>query len=315
MSSNIPKLSIIVPAYDEPFLQKTLSGLLRNGSDIEIIVMLDGYEPNPPIRANSRVRVIHKPKREGLRRAINEAAALARGKYLMKIDAHTTLSENYDEIFLREFDDNWVMVPARRALNVESWGPMGQTINYEHYMYPFNYPRARIGLYTLPWNKRMADRQEYRLDEDMTHLGSCWLVTKEHFDKRIGGLKEEGYGRFLGEHLELSLKTQLGPWRGKLMRNKDVLHCHLTKTGAYQKYYHATTTERVIGNHYIYNYWWNDRWEDASMKFEELVDRFWPIPEWPEDWRKMQGVVVDDYGPDWDYQQQKDKRTDIYKEG
>lgn len=305
----MPKLSVIVPSFDEPFLQKTVSGLLENGSDIELICVLDGWDPDPPLKENSRVRVIRKANREGLRRAINDAAAIATGKYIMKIDAHSTLSEGYDEIFCREFEDNWVMVPARRQLNPALWQAGGQTIHYEHYMYPFNYPRARIGLYTLPWNKRMADRQQFRLDEDMTHLGSCWATSKEHFDKRIGGLSEEGYGRFLGEHLELTLKTQLGPWRGKLMRNKDVLHLHLTKNGQWQKYYHATTTERVIGNHYVYNYWWNNKWWNLSYRFEDLVDRFWPLPDWPNDWQKMKGVEVDDYGTDWDYQKQRDKRT------
>lgn len=311
----MPKLSIIIPAYDEPWLQKTVSGLLENGSDIEIIVVLDGYNPNPPLKENPRVRVIHKAQREGLRKAITDANAIAQGKYIMKIDAHSTLSENYDEIFCREFEDNWVMVPARRCLNPHLWQGTGQTIHYEYYLYPFNYPKARIGLYTLPWNKRMADRQAYHLDEDMCHLGSCWAVNKEHFDKRIGGLSEEGYGGFLGEHLELTLKTQLGPWHGKLMRNKDVMHLHLKKNGEFQKYYHATVTERVIGNHFVYNYWWNDKWKERAMSFEQLIERFWPLPDWPSDWRKMKGVEVHDYGPDWDYQLQRDGRTDKYKEG
>ena len=50
------KLSVIIPARNEPFLNKTVDGLFENAEEeIEIIVMLDGYWPNPPLKKHNNL--------------------------------------------------------------------------------------------------------------------------------------------------------------------------------------------------------------------------------------------------------------------
>ena len=45
------KLSIIIPSYYDPLLQKTIDSLLENAEgEIEIIAILDGYQPIVPIK-------------------------------------------------------------------------------------------------------------------------------------------------------------------------------------------------------------------------------------------------------------------------
>ena len=75
------KVSIIIPARNEIFLQKTVADLLSKAAgDIEVIAVLDGYWPDPPLPYDKRVIQIHRGKAKGMRAAINAAAGIAKGK-------------------------------------------------------------------------------------------------------------------------------------------------------------------------------------------------------------------------------------------
>ena len=50
-------VSIIIPARNEVFLQKTVSDLLTKAEgDIEVIVILDGYWPTPQLIEDTRLK-------------------------------------------------------------------------------------------------------------------------------------------------------------------------------------------------------------------------------------------------------------------
>src|SRR5512139_1903506 len=94
----MPDVSIIIPSRNETFLQQTVTDLLTKGGDVQVITVLDGYWPSPPLLPDNRLIQLHRGKSMGMRAAINGAAALAKGKYLMKVDAHCMFTEGYDEI-------------------------------------------------------------------------------------------------------------------------------------------------------------------------------------------------------------------------
>ena len=82
------KLSIIIPSWKDPFLIKTIDSILSNsglGSDIEIIVVLDGYWVENIIE-DPRVRYLHLGKNRGMRGAINAGVSISRGEYIMRTD-------------------------------------------------------------------------------------------------------------------------------------------------------------------------------------------------------------------------------------
>ena len=75
----MPILSVIIPARNELYLQKTIDGLLSNAAgDVEVIVILDGYWPDPDLKADPRLIVVHREKR-GMRASINAGVDIARG--------------------------------------------------------------------------------------------------------------------------------------------------------------------------------------------------------------------------------------------
>jgi hypothetical protein len=282
------KVSIIIPSRNERFLSQTVTDIFTHATgDIEILVNLDGYWQNPPLPDDKRLTIIHRGVAKGMRAGINACAAIAKGKYLLKTDAHCSFAEGFDEVLQSECEDNWIVVPRRLSLNGEEWKPNPkESIDYEHIFYPLT-EGHEPGLHARPWLDRGRQRRDVLLDEDMSWQGSFWFMTLEHFHKRLGGMSEEGYGIFMGEPQELGFKTQLGPWEGKLMRNKKTWIAHLHKGRQYGRGYSMGDEVRKPGNAYSFDFWWNNRWTERKHDIEWLFDKFWPLPGWPDNWREV----------------------------
>src|SRR5690348_9367935 len=79
------RVSIIVPARNERFLLPTVCDLLAKAQgDIEVLVVLDGYWPDPPLPADPRLKILHRGKAFGMRPAINAAVQMSTGEFLLK---------------------------------------------------------------------------------------------------------------------------------------------------------------------------------------------------------------------------------------
>lgn len=113
-------LSIIIPARNEVYLAKTVIDLLKNiRGNTEIIVGLDGYWGAVPV--DEKVTVVHFPVSIGQRAGMNQLARLAKGKYIMKVDAHCAFDEGFDVKILRHMQDDYTMVPLMKHLHVFDW--------------------------------------------------------------------------------------------------------------------------------------------------------------------------------------------------
>lgn len=280
------KVSIIIPARNERFLAQTIDDLLKNaGGEVEVIAVLDGYWPEPPLMEDKRLLIIHRGRPHGMRDGINSAAAIATGEFLMKTDAHCCFAEGYDEALKADCADNWVVIPRRYSLDAENWRRAEkEPIDAMHYFYPYLHPDD-LGLHGRPWTARGRERKEFLIDEDVTFQGSCWFMRKTHWE-RIGPLSESGYETFMGEPQEIGFKTQLGPWAGAVMRNKKTWYAHLHKGKTYGRMYSFSGSERVRGNAYSFDFWWNNRWTERIHDLEWLINRFPPMPGWPPDWKE-----------------------------
>ena len=134
------------------------------------------------------------------------------------------------------------------------------------------------------------ERQKGDIVEDMGFQGSCWFMHRKHFTDRLGPMDSYGYGTFGEEAVELGLKTQLGPWEGAVMRNKKTWYAHWAKPGIHWRTApeiagRVTDKEREGSYLYAWDYWWHNRWEEQVHDFQWLVDKFWPLRTWPENWR------------------------------
>ncbi|PJE65244.1 hypothetical protein COU91_02700 [Candidatus Saccharibacteria bacterium CG10_big_fil_rev_8_21_14_0_10_47_8] len=118
-------VSIIIPSRSQQFLQQTVDDLLAKAEgEIEIIVILDGYWPNPVLKDDARVVILHHGlvhDNVGMRGSINTGLDIARGEYIMKIDEHCMVDQGYDAKLAADCEDNWVVIPRRYRLDAENW--------------------------------------------------------------------------------------------------------------------------------------------------------------------------------------------------
>jgi len=290
------KVSVIIPARKEPYLRETIQDVMNHAQDeIEVIVLLDGWEPDFKLPRRKGLKTIRNPKPIGMRPCINKAAKIATGDYLMKLDAHCSIGEGWDAMMKADHEENCITVPRRYRWDAPAWdfwkdkfGNVDVNDRME-YIYPFTRPYfPRLTGRPNKW--KAEQRIDIEIDEDMTFQGSCWFMTREHFTDRLCGMATEGYGTFGEEPQEIGLKTQLGPWKGKILRNKKTWYAHWSKPGIHWRLPagvagRAPDAEREQSYVYSWDHWWNNRWTERIHDFEWLVEKFWPLKGWPENWK------------------------------
>ena len=277
-------VSVIIPARNEQFLSPTVDDVVAKAAgDVEVIVHLDGYWPDPPLKEYPNVHIIHRSKSVGMRPGINAAAAVATGDYLMKLDAHCMLDEGFDEVLQAECDGDWIVVPRRYSLDPENWERRPKTpIDYHYLSYPLN-DKEDGALHGRVWRERARERIDIPIDDEMTSQGSCWFMSREHWE-RLGGLEIYGYGDFIQEFQELGMKTWLGG--GQVKVNKRTWYAHLHKGKKYGRGYFVRRGSWHAGSIYSTDIWLNNRWEGRVHDFNWLIRKFYPVPTWPENWEE-----------------------------
>lgn len=287
-------VSIVIPARNERFLGKTIEDLLAKAQgEIEIIPILDGYWPDPPIVDDPRVVLLHRGKSRGMRNGINSAVAIAKGDYIMKIDAHCMVSEGYDVELAESCEPNWVVIPRRKRLDAENWTiqDVGKPdIDYEYLSFPDNPSDfGGPGLNGRIWTERIVERKEIMLDENLSFQGSCWFLPRDYFYK-LELMDEANYGTFWNEAQEIGFKSWLSG--GKVMTNKSVWYAHLHKGKKYGRGYNLDYSQLPIGATYTKKWMTNSAWDKQTVPFEDLIERFSPLPGWPDDWREQLGKIT-----------------------
>lgn len=270
-------LSIIIPSRNEQFLEKTVQGLLDNCTgEIEIIVVLDGY--NPPER-NPRAKYIHHEKSIGMRQAINSGMAEAKGEYIMKIDAHCVVAKGIDEQLIKDHQPNWVQIPRRYKLDDINWCPLlTDIVDYQHYIFPLKYnPPSLHGFKSV---ERTLERKDIMLDDTMTFQGSCYFMTRAYWNK-LDLLNDEGYGTLPSQEANYIGNTV---WLdgGRVITNKNTWYAHLFKGSRHGRGYFLDLGLSRECYAYSYNHWVNENKEG----FIKIIERFWPVHGWPKDWKE-----------------------------
>ena len=276
-------LSVIIPSRNEQFLPETVDDIFNKASgSFEVIALID--EKDQELKPRTGLRVIKKEGPPGLRSAINQAIDAAKGKFIMKTDAHCMYAENFDKVLKEDCDDNWVVIPRRYSLSAKNWAikPHRPIIDYEYMPFPFR--RITSVRHGGKWYERAEARKELLIDEEMAFQGSCWFTTKKHFNN-IGAydmITSTG-DQFVLESEELANKTWLSG--GKCMVNKKTWYAHLHKGNRYGRGYYLSSRRMKQQRAFHIDYWMHDKWPKAKRKLSWLIDQFAPIPTWPEDWQ------------------------------
>jgi glycosyltransferase involved in cell wall biosynthesis len=288
--------SIVIPSRNEQFLNHTVRDLLANATgEIEIIVVLEGYWPDEVI-TEDRVSYVHFTEPRGMRGAINAGAAVARGEYLMKCDAHCAFGEGFDTILADGLAWNEIAIPTRYSLDAENWCRKRKKPINDMYLCAPTDPNDYGGpsLHGRTWGIRQNDPARVGLERHdlMSAQGSVWFMHRAYFD-HLGLLDDVNYGHFCYEFQEIGLACWLTG--GRVIRDRRTWYAHLHKGAKYGRGWHLGRSVLDKGAAYV-NGWLDRRMhprQDRDIRW--LVRHFWPVPTWTEEmvrlvfWRRRGG--------------------------
>jgi glycosyltransferase involved in cell wall biosynthesis len=246
-------ISILIPARNEKYLQRTIDGLFENArGDIEVLVALDNW-PSAPQMKVKRGRVIH--TRAGQRRATTLLAQFALGEIVMKTDAHCLFAPGYDIALAKDLQPKTILAPYMLVLDEEMWMPINKRAS--QYCFDTNF----IMQYDV-------ERPEI-LSETMCLQGSCFVMSRNDFFEF--GLNDDKLDSWGGQGPELGIKAFLNG--GKCMTTKNTYYAHLFRTTAEAFPYErgedpgGLATDQLI-------------WRYRNKKLLPLIEKF----GYPADW-------------------------------
>jgi hypothetical protein len=214
----------------------------------------------------------------------------------MKADAHCLFAEGYDVALTESCAEDWLMIPRRYSLNdcEGAWerDDRRRVRDYHFLTFP---TWCRYGWFMGPiesvgWDIRGVPRDRPAIDDTMTFQGSCWLAHRGYFTRHIGPMDDrpETYGDFAGDQLELGLKYWLGG--GAVKVNRQTWYAHLQKRSRHYASRQFTRNFKArpgIKNNYTWTtqHWLNDEEPGMLHPFAWLIEKFWPVPTWTENWQ------------------------------
>ena len=310
-------ISVLIPSRNEFLLKKTIETTLEaSEGEIEIVAVCDGYWPDPPIGDDDRVILIHHSEPVGQRQAVNEAAGIAKGKYILKTDGHSTFDKGFDIKLAADCEYDWTVIPRMYNLHAFDWVCKNNHRFYQDKADPHkenkcpdcneimeieyvwkirkhkktDFMRISPNLRVQYWNNyKKRDEAKGDIVDVMNGQGACWFQHKDRF-LELGGLDEK-HGSWGQVGVEVAMKAWLSG--GRHVVNKKTWFAHMFRTtGSFSFPYKIRASAQEYAREYSRDLWLNDKWPMATRKFQWLIDKFSPIPDWPDEKGKIE---MEDY--------------------
>jgi glycosyltransferase involved in cell wall biosynthesis len=271
-------VSVIIPARNEQFLTKTIRDIVSKIElDTEVIAVLEGYWPDE-IVDDPHVHYIHFARSRGMRAALNAGVAIARGKFVMKLDGHCMVGPGFDKVLAETCQDNWVCVPTRHRLDAEAW-----TIKKGRP--PINYlfiNDMNDSLDGKLWNQKNRDRSldAERVVDLIGCQGSCYFLPRALWYE-LELLDEEHYGTFRKDPQEVMFKCWT--YGGRCVRVKDTWYAHLHKGRQYGRGYRLNRSDYRKGDEFVKQWWTDSAWDKQQISLRTIfADHFSDMPGWTD---------------------------------
>jgi glycosyltransferase involved in cell wall biosynthesis len=279
-------ISAIIPSRNERFLNQTIQSLLENAvGEIEVIAIIDESWPEKVIKDN-RVIYIHFGSPRGMRAGVNAGLSVVHGQYIMKTDGHCLFAPGFDKVLAENCEENWLVIPRRYSLDAEAWTiDKGRPFRDYHYLcFPAKGKPHDWGMHGVEWPERTRARSDpkYDIDDTMSFQGSLWFANRDYFMKHVGFLDDrtDTYSTFAQEPQEVGLKYWLGG--GVIKVNKKTWYAHLHKGRHWGRMYREDPNT-VASHNWSAKHWMEGKEPGMIHPISWLVEKFWPVPTWPED--------------------------------
>ena len=262
-------VSVIIPAHnEEQWVNRTINNIFDTATgEIEVIVVLNGnWHPVDP-----RAKVIRNKDNEGERVAMNQAAEVATGTHLLRIDAHCDFSPVGWDKMMEEVTGPTDMTQAVLTAVTKDW-----VRKPEH-----RYERCRLlPNYEAKWEKPNAIPLGSKNEKgetfvrwqsgstipNMSSTGCGFMIRKAFYDEIAGADESYPIMGAIGE--EFSVRVWMAG--GKVQTRTDVIIGHIFGTGGYDTGGVVEARRRLV--------------EEFGARYGEIRDKF-PDLDWSEDLR------------------------------
>lgn len=303
----MPDLSVLIPARNEMFLKRTIEDVLAHAkADTEVIAVLDGALADPAVPMHPKVTLVYHPESVGQRAATNEAARLSEARYVMKLDAHSSMAPGFDVALIKaaaELGEDVTQIPAQRNLHAFDWvcdgckerryqGPTPQTCKCGSTAFHREMVwQPRRGVCTTTWRfdrdlhfqyfgefKHRPAARGTDFPETMSCLGACFFMSRARYWE-LGGL-DEAHGSWGQMGTEVGCKSWLSG--GRMVTNLRTWFAHMFRTqgGDFTFPYPMEGSAQDKAREYSRKLWLNDAWPKQVRSLSWLVDHFRPVPGW-----------------------------------
>lgn len=305
-------VSSIIPSRSPQWLKQTVQDLLDKAEgEVEVIVVYDGRWPEPnemPPEDPRVVQIFHGEiaNNKGMRDSINAGVLASKGDYLMVIDEQCGVDQGYDVKLAADCEDDWVVIPRRWRLDAENWGLTKDTegdkrppVDYMYVEYPYVKPYDKTqGLHGAIWDR--PGREDILIDDTPTMQGSCYFMSRKHWDKVIKRLDSTYYGPFTMEAQEVSMKTWFTGGRVVVNKKTWYAHWHKGKKGKGYAFTNAQYRQHQEGMEkgrlYAIDYWLNTNNFPGYDWDWFVTEKFPDMPGWSPDWKQR---IEADKGKDY----------------
>ena len=213
----MPKLSILIPARNEKYLQNTIDDIFKHAEgDTEVIVGLDGEKGDwiEKRHKHRKEKTIRLDKSIGQRAMTNKLAKVSEAKWIMKLDAHVSFKQGFDVAMMDKMEKDMVMTPMLLRLDVKNWQIIPKPFTKKYY---FNTKLI------MEYGKAEDEINDWGLVETMTLQGSCFMVERENWWK--WNLCDESWGSWGCQGIEVATKTWFNG--GRVVTNTDTFYGHM----------------------------------------------------------------------------------------
>lgn len=309
------ELSIIIPARNEMFTAKTIENILENiEADTEVIAVLDGAWTDPAIPQHERVNVIYVPEPIGQRASTNLGAKIAKGKYIIKVDAHCAFDKGFDRKmldFFKEHGDDIVAVPIMRNLWAFDW--KCYHCGWKKYQGPTPEKCEQCGKGDKMRRKMMwigkenpqsvsycfdsephfqyfndyKSREEYKqgkekgCTETMSLQGSFFMSSKDKYWE--WELSDEKLGNWGNQGLEVACAAWLSGGRCLVNHNTWYAHMFRTQGGDFGFPWENKGNDTQRTKNKVRDKFWKMEHPTQIHPVSWLVKKFWPVPGWTDE--------------------------------
>lgn len=322
------KCSVIIPARNEEFLQRTIEDVLaKSQADTEVIAILDGYWPDVGIHQHPKVTIIHHENSIGQRAAVNEGANLSQSKYIMKLDAHCCLDKGFDVKLMADCEYDWTVLPRMYTLHAFDWrcGRCGVRV-YQGGRPEKCEPCGGTDFERkMVWKRNREKRTDYMwIDQDLRMryfdggclrpYGDAHALKRQCHHRYRDWAKEDitdvmvGVGccffmhreRFLelggmderhGGWGQMAVEVAMKAWLsgGRQVINKKTWFAHLFRTqSGFGFPYKISGKDQTKAREYSNKLWKGNSWPNQKRNLDWLIEKFSPLPGWHTSLKKKE---------------------------